>query len=289
MKNPLKRSHPTTNKSVFFFLTLTALMLVAVGTGLAGAPRKSVAAVKSQVAAASVAQSFTGSTAPEMDAPVGANFMPPRMLGRVTVMVEMEGVSASVAYAEAYHTALAAADAQRQYALTHPKDKVARAAVNRIQTEGVQISSSAASTVVSQVKALDSAQQAVLPALTGGSIGGEVVFRTQRVYNGIALNVEASKMAEISKLPGVKAVHIMTPKSPAAFSDIDFIGVRSFWTKTVPFGGVHGENVKVADIDTGLDYVHTDFGGNGDYTGVDDTHTAGKFPNAKVPGGYDFA
>jgi hypothetical protein len=80
----------------------------------------------------------------------------------------------------------------------------------------------------------------------------------------------------------------MHPKYPnAAFSDIDFLKARS----TSPNGpwnsGALGENIKVADIDTGLDYVHANFGGNGDYTGVTDTNANGKFPNAKVPGGTD--
>src|SRR5205807_7779932 len=52
-------------------------------------------------------------------------------------------------------------------------------------------------------------------------------------------------------------------------------------------GNVHGEGIKVADIDTGLDYVHANFGGNADYTGVTDTNANGHFPNAKVPGGTD--
>ena len=51
------------------------------------------------------------------------------------------------------------------------------------------------------------------------------------------------------------------------------------WTK----GGVLGENIKIADIDSGLDYAHTNFDGNGDYTGVTDTNANGRFPNAKVP------
>ena len=51
--------------------------------------------------------------------------------------------------------------------------------------------------------------------------------------------------------------------------------------------------MKVAIIDTGLDYYHADFGGSGDptdYTNADPTTLAdGGFPTAKVAGGYDFA
>src|SRR5205823_2012535 len=104
--------------------------------------------------------------------------------------------------------------------------------------------------------------------------------------------VSPDKIAAIQALPGVKAVHPMHPKfQTAAFSDIDFTGGRSFWTKP-PFG-VHGENIKVADIDTGLDYIHTNFGGPGSvgYANVPSHTTAPNayFPTQKVPGGYDFA
>ena len=286
MKNSVKRT------PFFFFSILLAFMLIAVGTALAIVPRRAATVSKTQAAAVeTVTQAATQMTATSdaAEADLAGTDSPAHMQGHVIVMVEMENAPASVAYAEAYRAALAQADAQRQYALTHPKDKAARAAVSRIEAQGVTISSTAAAAVVSQVKALDAAQQAIVPALTGGSIGGQVIFRTQRVYNGISLNVDASKISEISKLPGVKAVHLMTPKTPVAFQDVDFLGVRSFWTKTVPFGGVHGENVKVADIDSGLDFVHTDFGGNGNYTGVTDTNANGQFPSAKVPGGYDFA
>jgi len=147
----------------------------------------------------------------------------------------------------------------------------------------------AASQVASVVKQIDQAQRALVPSLTSAAIGGKVLYRVQRVYNGIAMKVSPDKIAAIEKMAGVKAVHPMHPKSATAFTDIDFLGARTAWAAAVPFGGAHGENVKVAVIDSGLDYVHTNFGGNADYTGVTDTNPNGKFPSFKVPGGYDFA
>ncbi len=209
----------------------------------------------------------------------------------VTVMVEMNAAPAAVAYAEALKVAQAQADAARNYALSHPRSKSSQAFLSA-KPQAVQVSSSAASQVATTVRQLDQAQRAILPNLTSADIGGKVIYRAQRAYNGIAMTVAPDKIAAIAALPGVKTVHPMYPKFHAsAFSDVDFVGGRSFWIKP-PFG-IHGENVKVADIDSGLDYIHADFGGPGlaGYSAVTD-HTVAPnsyFPTQKVPGGYDFA
>src|SRR5581483_7053168 len=209
----------------------------------------------------------------------------------VTVMVEMKDAPASVSYAAAYKTAVAQADAARIYALQHPNLKSSQALLAQ-KTQKVQISSAAASQVAATVNKIDSAQRSLLSSLAGNKVGGQVLFRAQRAYNGIAMVVSPDKIAAIEAMPGVKAVHAMQPKFHTdTFSDIDFLGGRSFWSKT-PFG-IHGENIKVADIDSGLDYIHRNFGGPGSagYALVTD-HTVAPnsfFPSPKVPGGYDFS
>jgi hypothetical protein len=161
--------------------------------------------------------------------------------------------------------------------------------------QSVQISASAASQVRNEVLTLDAAQQALLPSIT--NMGGQVIFRAQRVYNGIALQIDARRISELAMMPGVKAVHPMTPKYPTAFNSIDFLGTRTFWNKVYSQGvGIHGENIKVGDIDTGLDYFHANFGGPGTSapynSGISDTGPIGPpsnpyFPTAKIPGGTD--
>jgi subtilisin family serine protease len=68
------------------------------------------------------------------------------------------------------------------------------------------------------------------------------------------------------------------------------VNVPALWTNLgLP---VHGENIKVGVIDTGIDYTHANFGGPGTvaaFTGVDANAPTTLFPNAKVVGGWDFA
>jgi len=225
--------------------------------------------------------------AAETDTASAPNDMPPGLQKTVQVMVEMSQEPATAVYGKAFKAAQAQADAERANALAHPDTAASRSVLN--SRKKVQISTAAANEVKGHIQQLKQAQEAILPSLTGGNINGRVLYKVQRAYNGIAMDVSPASISEIAKLPGVKAVHPLHPKQPSAtFSDIDFLRTRTASGGPWSTGNVHGEGIKIADIDSGLDYVHANFGGNGDYTGVTDTNPNGHFPNAKVPGGYDF-
>jgi subtilisin family serine protease len=213
---------------------------------------------------------------------------PPSMKENVQVMVELSDVPAAVPYAEAMKAARAQAETERNAALANPNSPASRATLKN--PKKVEISAADNARVESHAQRLDHIQQGLLPSLTGGNVKAKVLFRTQHAYNGIAIMVNPKNLTAISQLPGVKAIHPMHPKYPSAtFSDIDFLRARTTSGPTGPWNSaVLGDNIKVADIDSGLDYVHANFGGNGDYAGVTDTDANGHFPSAKVPGGTDF-
>lgn len=199
-------------------------------------------------------------------------------------MVEMAAPPAAVSYAQALKAAQADAAVRG----------IAPASVAKIgASRSVQISSAAANQVRNEVVTLDARQQALLPSIANA--GGQVVFRTQRVYNGIAVTIDPRRISELAAMPGVKAIHPMAPQYMTGFNSIDFLGTRSFWNKVYSQGvGIHGENIKIGDIDTGLDYLHTNFGGPGTtaaYNSTNDTTPVPNafFPTAKIPGGFDFA
>ncbi len=132
--------------------------------------------------------------------------------------------------------------------------------------------------------------------------GGRVVGQMQDAYNGIQVNVAAGQVATLAALPGVTAVHGVMAFKPSASSPkntvgVPYIGASQVWSDT----GYTGKGVIIADIDTGLDFYHADFGGSGkvaDYNygfahnttvpafNADGTTVA--FPSVKVPKGYDF-
>lgn len=136
---------------------------------------------------------------------------------------------------------------------------------------------------------LDQAQRQLLPILAQRQ--AQVLYRTQRVYNGIAVRLPPAQVAALARLPGVRAIHPLRPVQRVRSQSVPLIGAPSVWSH--PTGAITGTGVTIASIDTGIDYTHADFGGPGTpaaYQANDATIIEpGSFPTPKVIGGYDFA
>lgn len=123
--------------------------------------------------------------------------------------------------------------------------------------------------------------------------GGKVTYRMQSAYNGVRVRIQASKVADLTDLPGVESVHALTPKTLANTESVPFIGTGTAWESYAKTG----KGVKIAIIDTGIDYTHADFGGPGTTEAFEEAKkTSDKAadeslfgPSApRVKGGYDF-
>ena len=144
-----------------------------------------------------------------------------------------------------------------------------------------------------QTKAkLRTAQKAITGDIT--KRGGTVVNTLQSAYNGIRVRIKESKASSLASLPGVIAVHTLVAKQLDNAVSVPYIGAPQAWQDS----GKTGAGVKVAIIDTGIDYTHADFGGPGTaaaYEAAAATSTQPADPtlfgpNApRVKGGYDFA
>ena len=129
------------------------------------------------------------------------------------------------------------------------------------------------------------------------ALGGTVGASYQAAYNGLKVTVAARKVAELNSIPGVVGVHTLTPKSFSNIHGIPLIGAPQVWAGSAPTPGFAGEGIKIAVIDTGIDYTHADFGGPGtpfayqtalasDTTPADPAEFGPAAP--RVKGGYDF-
>jgi minor extracellular serine protease Vpr len=92
------------------------------------------------------------------------------------------------------------------------------------------------------------------------SYGGKILASYQASYNGFKVSISASNAAQLASLPGVVAVYPLELVQPSNIHGIPLIGAPQVWDG---LNGLHGEGIKIADIDTGIDYTHADFGGSG--------------------------
>ena len=88
----------------------------------------------------------------------------------------------------------------------------------------------------------------------------------------------------------VKGVYALPVHYIENSSSLPFIKAASAWAAT---SGNSGDGVRIAVIDTGIDYLHANFGGPGTAAAYTANNRAiiepGTFPTAKVVGGMDFA
>ena len=78
--------------------------------------------------------------------------------------------------------------------------------------------------------------------------------------NGMKIEIARGDIADLAALPGVVQVVDVPKYNMKNAVSVPYIGAPEVW-QGVP--GFRGENVKIAIIDTGVDYTHANFGGPG--------------------------
>ncbi|MEM1206046.1 MAG: S8 family serine peptidase [Acidobacteriota bacterium] len=147
----------------------------------------------------------------------------------------------------------------------------------------------AAARARSQLEVVRRAQGAFVGRLGRDLPQARILYRVERVLDGVALRVPASSLPELRRWPGVRSVRPIPLASPTNSTSVPFVATHLAWD---PAGaGVTGDGVRIGIVDTGVDYLHTGFGGSGlaaDYAANDPTALDGFFPTPKVVGGFDF-
>jgi subtilisin family serine protease len=100
------------------------------------------------------------------------------------------------------------------------------------------------------------------------ALGGTVIGSYQSAYNGMKVRIRRDKAAQLAALPGVVAVKPVLLMKPTNARSVPYIGAPAVWQSL----GVHGEHIKVAIIDTGIDYTHANFGGPGTAAAYEAAH-----------------
>ena len=127
-----------------------------------------------------------------------------------------------------------------------------------------------------------------------GGLGGRELGRLNKALNALVVAVDAAQVSAIASLPGVLSVRPLHDYALDLSQTVPYIGATA-----VQSTGVTGTGVRVAVLDSGIDYTHRFFGGAGTaaaYTAAYGASTAdarnktldGLFPTGKVVGGFDF-
>jgi minor extracellular serine protease Vpr len=124
-------------------------------------------------------------------------------------------------------------------------------------------------TMARQAKEKVEAQQKLFEKQLGTKgVKAKVGFKYNFTFNGMSLKVKANQLAELASLDGVllvepdlevHALGEVNPSdtfNPAMNTSAPHLGVPALWAE-----GIEGQNVKVAVLDTGIDYLHPEFEG----------------------------
>jgi subtilisin family serine protease len=144
---------------------------------------------------------------------------------------------------------------------------------------------------------LKQAQDAVMSQVR--SLGGVELGRVSKGHNALFVSIAASQLQALHNISGVVAVRplsdfqttgIVATAQPDLPTTEAYLGGAA-----VQNGGVTGQGIRIAMLDTGIDYTHYNLGGSGnvaDYAtakaAAASTPPPSLFPTSKVIGGYDF-
>jgi len=125
-------------------------------------------------------------------------------------------------------------------------------------------------------------------------LGASELARVQIAHNAVAVTVDAAQLASIAQLPGVAKVRPVVNYEMDLSETVPYVGAAR-----VQAAGHTGAGVRVAVLDSGIDYTHRNLGGPGTVKAYEaaygsgpgdprNTTRDGLFPTAKVVEGYDF-
>jgi subtilisin family serine protease len=133
------------------------------------------------------------------------------------------------------------------------------------------------------------------------ALGAVELGRVSKAHNALIVTIDASQVQSLQSIGGVAAVRsLLDPPLTNSLipgdTNPDLANVAAYiGAAAVRQNGYTGQGVRVAMLDTGIDYTHYNLGGSGN---VADYNTAlavatgtpppNLFPTSKVVGGYDF-
>ncbi len=130
-------------------------------------------------------------------------------------------------------------------------------------------------------------QAALLDRVRALDPNARVIAQVQIVLNAVFVEVDAAILPQLAQDPAVLRIAPVGIYEKDLFETVPYIGASN-----VQAAGFTGRGIRVAVLDSGVDYTHAALGGSGDpadYANNDPTIIEpGTFPTEKVVGGFDF-
>src|SRR2546426_754792 len=128
------------------------------------------------------------------------------------------------------------------------------------------------------------------------ALGGRELGRVRKAANAVMVVIQASQIHAVAALPNVLTIRPVVNYKLDLSETVPYIGAAAVQAAGA---GIDGTGVRVAVLDSGIDYTHANFGGPGTapaYEAAYGTSTSdsrnttrdGLFPTAKVVEGFDF-
>lgn len=120
-------------------------------------------------------------------------------------------------------------------------------------------------------------------------VGAELTGEFRVLTNAMQVRATEAQARAASAWSDVLRIDVTPIYERSLLSAVPAVGAPKVWQRATP---LTGSGVRIAVIDSGLDYLHADFGGPGTTAAYDANDRTliepGSFPTAKVIGGYDF-
>ena len=132
------------------------------------------------------------------------------------------------------------------------------------------------------------------------SLGGVELGRVSKGHNALMVSIDASQIQALHNIAGVSAVRplydyplsstVNLSGQPDLPTTVGYVGGTALQNN-----GITGQGIRIAMLDSGIDYTHYDLGGSGNVADYNTAKAAATgtpppslFPTSKVIGGYDF-
>jgi subtilisin family serine protease len=171
---------------------------------------------------------------------------------------------------------------------------VQMAAPSLVEFQAASGMSASADMAAAAVSAVEAQQAQVVASAQSLDSSVTVLGSVHKVLNAVMLEIDAAAVKQLAADPSVRSVRPVINYERDLAETVPYIGA-----KAVQDLGFDGTGVKVAVLDSGIDYTHAAFGGPGTLeayelaygiaiTDTRNTTRDGLFPTAKVVEGIDF-